>query len=97
MFSANETKEKEGKWKECVNITENKIIGYYCSECRRFIKEKTNYCPNCRAKMIKNELTKEEAKVRIRSIFCDYFPFDGEKEADKVINALAGTQVNSNE
>lgn len=96
MFNINETKEKEGIWKECVYMDEYHF-GFRCSLCQNWVREKTNYCSNCGAKMIGDELTKEEAEERIRLIFCDYFPFNGNTEADRVINALAGTQVNSNE
>ena len=43
-----------GRWVEhkSAEIYRNRIISNYeCSECNDWLRDKTNYCPNCGAKM----------------------------------------------
>lgn len=39
-----------GYWTTKLN-RDNEIIGFYCSKCKAWYPHKTNYCPNCGAKM----------------------------------------------
>lgn len=59
-LAVEETKRPKGKWideydeVEIYNaggFTENKHIGWICSECGRFVKMCEKYCPSCGAKM----------------------------------------------
>ena len=53
-------KAKTGRWKAVEN-EEMKIIGYYCSKCDLPMEteQKTDFCPNCGARMVDEPKTKE--------------------------------------
>lgn len=56
--SITELKQKNGQWIEhewAEEYDERLISNYECSECKRWNREMTDYCPNCGAKMIEEK------------------------------------------
>ena len=43
--------QKTGHWKPTSRLDDMDCICYLCSECQKPFPWKTNYCPNCGAKM----------------------------------------------
>lgn len=57
MLKALEQEPRKGHW-IAVENDEMEIVQYYCSECDLPMetKERTDYCPNCGAKMAESEV-----------------------------------------
>ena len=43
--------EEHGEWGEIYTCCGERLWGYRCSQCETDNSEKSNYCPNCGAKM----------------------------------------------
>ena len=56
--AADVVERKQGKWLD-VTTLDNEFICWVCSECRHgadFVYEPYNYCPNCGAKMVTDDV-----------------------------------------
>ena len=57
----NKQEPKTGRW-IAVENEEMETVGYYCSKCDLPMEteQRTNFCPNCGAKMVKSQAESEE-------------------------------------
>ena len=58
MKAADVAPVRHGRWKRC-----GKNLGE-CSECGEIVSVRSNYCPNCGAKMEKMDLKEEQHELR---------------------------------
>jgi hypothetical protein len=52
LYNASYRKQVDGEWEERIFIIfDTEKVGYHCPKCNTTWDVKTNYCPNCGAKM----------------------------------------------
>lgn len=46
--------QKTGHWEPKIDFDDTRY-GYICNRCRNWVRDKSDYCPNCGAKMVESE------------------------------------------
>lgn len=78
------------KWieKEWAEEFDNRLISNYeCSNCKEWLRDKSNYCPNCGAKM-----DKEQVDMSTSSIFKN-FVISGKEQVETFVNAIEMSKI----